>query len=159
MPVRLKDPMLRCLASGSLAVYGNPEITFEGTSEDIMEWIQREKERLVEKSAEERIVITKLPERSVTEIDVRAQPAGFRRSTIVETYADVIGDVGSETLERKFKEKGKEFHPESTSVSPDLVLVHIHPEEMITEDKDVTVKYKKGMVGPYEMILKVKSKK
>ena len=166
MPVKkLSDPMLRLLSGGTkLAIYGSPnpgqKVTFEGTRQEIVEWLRDKGEELAEKAVRkefEEVEITQLPERHTTKMVLRGLPQERLRDVFAEDLTERVGAlVAEDANDIILREKKLTGGAVSTGVDRELTLISVHTEEPKI-GKEVTVKYEPGTIGPIEMTIRKKS--
>lgn len=166
MPVKkLSDPMLRLLSGRTrLAIYGssNPgqKVTFEGTEQEIIEWLRDKGPELAEKAVRrefEEVEITRLPERYTTKIVLRGLPEERLRDVFAEDLTERVGGLVAEKANELLREKKLVGAAVSTGVDRELTLISVHTEEPKI-GKEITVKYEEGVIGPTEMTIKLKRK-
>lgn len=170
MPVRkITDPTLNVLSSGKkLTVYGLPnpgqKVTFEGTQQEIIEWLRDKGDELADKAARreiENVEITRLPERWKTEMKLKDLREERLRDIFAELLTDRVGGLVADEANRILREKNLWGAAVETGIDRELVLVNVHvtePEQVTQIGKEVSLKYEAGTIGPSEVRIKYKRK-
>jgi len=164
MPVRrmIRDPLLRLLTSGVKEVLNPGQVVeFEGTEQEIIEWLRDKGTELAEKAVRreiEKVVITQLPERFKTEMYLKDMPADRIRDTFGEALVERVSRKVADHATKLIVEKKLVGAAIETTIDRDLALVSVHVGPEPWRGKEVMLKYEPNVVGPVETQVRFRSK-
>jgi len=167
MPVKLVDPTLKVLFSGKKLIthdLPNPgrKITFEGTQQEVIEWLRDKGPELTEKAIRREIDEVEIVRHvqgkvAVSWINLKEIPEEKLRDVFAESLNKEVGGLLTDKAidfilkKKKLIEGGAVY----TGVDRELGIMHVYTEHPKI-GKEITLRYEPHIIGPVEKTIRFK---